>query len=481
MRVLLPRITHQNKNMGIKIQPKILSKIGYINNVSRSLAINIISKHCKHDTKENVIQILEQILETPQNYLDNDVWGVLANHFCPQEQIKSFSVYELKEQALAFKTYGGKYIETMAKQQMELAMRLPIALQGALMPDAHTGYGLPIGGVLAVENAVIPYAVGVDIGCRMALSVFDENPAYLNRYAFQIKQALKEFTHFGMEGALGLAQEHEVLDRPEFREDSLLKVLHGKAVRQLGSSGGGNHFVEFGELELHADNCLGLPEGNYMALLSHSGSRGFGTEIARHYSALAKEQCKLPREAGHFAWLDMDSESGLAYWQSMNLAGDYAKACHERIHINLSKALGLKTMATVDNHHNFAWKEMLANGQEAIVHRKGATPAHKGEPGIIPGSMTNAGYLVQGRGVGESLNSASHGAGRAMSRQKAKENFTQSAMKKMLSKEGVQLIGGTVEEAPLAYKNIEKVMDFQKELVDIHGKFMPKIVRMNKE
>jgi tRNA-splicing ligase RtcB len=465
----------------MNIRLKELSKLGYTDNVARSLIVNIVSKHCKHATKEQVMQTLEQLLETPQNFIEDKIWGKLAAHFCPQETTKAFTVYELRERALAFKTYGGKYIESGAKQQMELAMRLPVALQGALMPDAHAGYGLPIGGVLAVENAVIPYAVGVDIGCRMALSVLDEKAVFLNRYAFQIKEALKEYTHFGMEGGISFEQEHEVLERPEFREDAFLKNWHSKAIRQLGSSGGGNHFVEFGELELFADNCLGLPSGKYLGLLSHSGSRGLGTEIARRYSAIAREQCKLPREAGHFAWLDMDSEAGQAYWMSMNLAGDYAKACHERIHLNLAKVLGLKIVTTVENHHNFAWKEILENGQEAIVHRKGATPTHQGEAGIIPGSMTTAGYLVQGRGIAESLNSASHGAGRAMSRQKAKEQFTQSALKKMLTQAGVQLIGGTVEEAPLAYKNIDRVMDFQKELVDIHGKFMPKIVRMNKE
>ncbi len=472
----------------MNIRMKELSRLGYTDNVSRSLAVNIIAKHCKHDTKEQVVRVLEQLMEEPRNFLTNEIWGKLAAHFCPQEITRAFSVYELREQALAFKTYGGKYIESSAKQQMTLAMRLPITLQGALMPDAHAGYGLPIGGVLAVENAVIPYAVGVDIGCRMALSVFDASPAFLSRYAYQIKVALKEQTHFGMEGGLTFAQEHEVLDRREFREDELLRTLHGKAVRQLGSSGGGNHFVEFGEIDLMEDNCLGLPAGKHLALLSHSGSRGLGAEIARRYSDIAREQCRLPREAGHFAWLDMESEAGQAYWMSMNLAGDYARACHERIHLNLSKALGLKILATVDNHHNFAWKEMISDSRnglivarEAIVHRKGATPAHAGEAGIIPGSMTTPGYLVQGRGVAESLNSASHGAGRAMSRQKAKESFTQSALKKMLSAEGVHLIGGTVEEAPLAYKNIERVMDSQKELVDIHGRFMPRIVRMNKE
>ncbi len=464
----------------MNIQLKELSKLGYIDNVSRSLAINIISKHCKHDTKENVIRTLEQILENPQPFIHDEIWGKLANHFCPQEQIKSFSVYELKDHALAFKIYGGKYIETIARQQMELAMRLPVSLQGALMADAHAGYGLPIGGVLAVKNAVIPFAVGVDIGCRMSLSILDEKPGFLNRYSYQIKQALKDCTHFGMEGGIPFSQEHEVLDRREFQTDKILRALHGKAIRQLGSSGGGNHFVEFGELELLEENCLGLPGGKYLALLSHSGSRGLGNEIAKHYSNIAKEQCKLPREAGHFAWLDMDSEAGQTYWMSMSLAGDYAVACHERIHANLSKTLGLKILSTVGNHHNFAWEEEL-DGQKAIIHRKGATPAHAGESGIIPGSMTTSGYLVQGRGIPESVYSASHGAGRAMSRQKAKENFTQSALKKMLDQEGVQLIGGSVEEAPLAYKNIERVMDFQKELIDIHGKFMPRIVRMNKE
>jgi tRNA-splicing ligase RtcB len=463
------------------IHLKELSKLGCIDNITRSLIINAVSKHYKHATEEQVLQILKKVLEAPENFLFDSAFGNLANHLCPRRQAQVFSVYELREQALNFKTYGEKYIEPFAKLQMELAMRLPVVLQGALMPDAHAGYGLPIGGVVAVENAVIPYAVGADIGCRMSLSVMNEKSVFLKRYAHQVKEALKKYTHFGMDGGIPFVQEHEVLDRREFREDVWLKTMHDKAARQLGSSGGGNHFVEFGELELFADNCLQLPAGKHLALLSHSGSRGLGTEIARRYSNIAREQCKLPREAGHFAWLELSSEAGQEYWANMNLAGDYAKACHERIHLNLAKALGLKIVTTVGNHHNFAWKEALENGQDAIVHRKGATPAHSGEPGIIPGSMTAAGYLVQGVGVGESLYSVSHGAGRAMSRKQAKEQFTLSSLKKLLAKEGVQLIGGSVEETPSAYKNIDMVMDFQKELVNIHGKFMPAIVRMHQE
>lgn len=463
------------------IQPKELSKLGYTNNIARSLAINIISKHCKHDSKEQIISILCDLLDNPEKYKNNEIWGKLAEHFAPTIIDKQYTVYNLLNTPLPYKTYGGKFIESLAKQQMELAMRLPVTVGGALMPDAHAGYGLPIGGVLAVDNAVIPYAVGVDIGCRMSLTVFDAKADFLKRYSHQIKEALKEYTHFGMEGCLSFPQEHEILDRSEFRLTPLLKQLHGKVVRQLGSSGGGNHFVEFGEIEMIENNVLNLPQGSYVALLSHSGSRGMGAAIARHYSDIAREVCKLPREAQHFAWLGLNTEAGQEYWMSMNMAGDFAQACHERIHINLSKALGLKALANVNNHHNFAWREEIAPNRYAIVHRKGATPAGKGVAGFIPGSMATAGYLVCGKGVAESLNSASHGAGRAMSRQKAKEQFTQSALKKLLSQNGVTLIGGSVEEMPLAYKDIDRIMPAQEELVGIHGKFMPRIVRMNKE
>ncbi|MOA13134.1 RNA-splicing ligase RtcB [compost metagenome] len=206
-----------------------------------------------------------------------------------------------------------------------------------------------------------------------------------------------------------------------------------------------------------------------------------GAAIAMHYTQIAQQVCKLPREAKNLAWLDLDSETGQEYWLSMTLAGDYAKACHDRIHYNLSKALGLKPMVKVENHHNFAWKEQLEDGTNAIVHRKGATPAHKGQLGIIPGSMTTAGYLVSGMGAASAINSASHGAGRLMSRSKAKDSFTNSSLKKLLVEAGVSLIGGSTEESPLAYKDIESVMQMQEELVKIQGRFMPRIVRMNKD
>jgi len=463
------------------LRTKDLSNIGYQNDQLRSLVIGIASKNFKHHSKQQLLDLLVDIKNHPEAYLDNELTAKIAEKVLGKVEGPAFKTFALRDEPVYCKTYGGKGIEASAKKQMELANLLPVSIQGALMPDAHMGFGLPIGGVLATDNAVIPYAVGMDIGCRMALTIIDESDSYLKRFEYQIKQAIKSHTHFGMEGGLDVRQEHEILDSPIFNEIAFLKPLRSKAVRQLGTSGNGNHFVEFGEIELLADNSLGLPAKKYTALLTHSGSRGLGSAIARHYTQIAMNTCKLPRHAQQLAWLDLKSEAGQEYWLTMTLAGDYAKACHERIHGNLLKTLGLKALHVVENHHNFAWKEQLADGRNAIVHRKGATPAHKGQLGIIPGSMTTPAYLVSGKGEGNSLNSASHGAGRAMSRQRAKESMTVSAMKKLLTNAGVTLIGGTVEENPSAYKDIETVIAAQHDLVNIEGKFNPRIVRMNKE
>lgn len=464
-----------------KIKSKDLDRLGFYRNTSKSVAIVTASKHFKHATREEILALFVRVKDNPQEYLQDPVLFQLAATFMDKLPEKKFRVFDLHESSAPLKIYGRQHIDYAAILQMETALRLPISRQGALMPDAHSGFGLPIGGVLAAENAVIPFGVGLDIGCRMALSVFDIPEKYIVNNRYELKKTLHDYTHFGMDGALEFKQEHEVLDDPAFGETALLKKLHGKAVRQLGSSGSGNHFVEFGIIELNEYNTLGLPEGRYVALLSHSGSRGLGANIAQYYTDVAMDLCKLPRNAQHLAWLDLDSEAGQEYWLSMNLAGDYAKACHDRIHLNLSHALGIKAVAKVENHHNFAWKEMMSHGTELIVHRKGATPAHEGELGIVPGSMINGGYLVCGKGNSESLNSASHGAGRSMSRRKAKESISGSEFRKMISSAGVTLIGGSTEESPLAYKNIDEVMSAQENLVDVHGKFIPKIVRMNKE
>ena len=462
------------------IRSKDLSKIGYTNNQTRSLAINILSKHYKHQSKQEALDLLTQIKNNPTQYETHEFLSKIALQFLDKKEDKHFTSYDLLSEPQPVKTFGTKFIETSAKQQMDIALRLPITAKGALMPDAHAGYGLPIGGVLAVKNAVIPYGIGVDIGCRMAMTIFEANERALTQYSYQCKMALKESTHFGMEGGLETKQSHDILDSHVFNEIPFIKQLQGKAARQLGSSGSGNHFVEWGIIELQEQNNLNIKAGKYVALLSHSGSRGLGANIAMHYFQKAMDVCKLPNHAKQLAWLDLNSELGMEYWLAMNLAGDYAKACHDVIHKNLAKQTGFKPIMKVENHHNFAWKEMV-DGEEMIVHRKGATPAKLGELGIIPGSMIHPGYLVSGKGNEASTNSASHGAGRAMSRTKAKQMNTVSGMKKLLIEHGVTLIGGSTEEAPNAYKDIEQVMRNQSDLVNVEGIFYPKIVRMNKE
>jgi tRNA-splicing ligase RtcB len=346
------------------------------------------------------------------------------------------------------------------------------------MPDAHSGYGLPIGGVLATQGAVIPYGVGVDIGCRMCLSVFPLPENDLNARHNMYQNILLEHTKFGAGGEIS-NRGHEVIEREEFRLMPLLRELQPKAARQLGTSGSGNHFVEFGAVDIHEwDDQLQLAPGRYVALLSHSGSRGLGANIAQHYTKVARSMRRLPKEAGHLAWLWLHEQEGQEYWLAMNLAGDYASACHHIIHDKIARALGERPVAIVENHHNFAWKE-THEGKEVIVHRKGATPAGKGVLGIIPGSMTLPGFIVRGKGEAASISSASHGAGRVMSRSQAKKSITWNSMQELLKKHQVTLFGGDLDEAPQAYKNIDDVMKAQKSLVDTIGSFYPRIVRMD--
>lgn len=463
--------------MGSKLSGKDLIKLGFPKTNAINIALGQITRYRKREKKDHILIEAKEVLLDPQKFLGHGTWGKVAEGLVKPVDVR---MQQLKIHRAPFTIFGENEIDELAKRQLYDALKLPISYQGALMPDAHAGYGLPIGGVLATENAVIPYAVGVDIGCRMSLSIFDLPASYIVGRSFQLKNILKENTAFGLNETQKSRVDHEVFSRSEFQDIPILKSLKDKAYKQLGSSGGGNHFVEFGIVELsEIREDWGLGKGSYLAILSHSGSRGFGANIAKHYSYLATKQCPLPKQVQHLAWLDLDTHDGQEYWLAMNLAGDYAKACHDNIHQRLAKALGKRPKITIENHHNFAWKEIV-NGRECIVHRKGATPASKGVLGIIPGSMTAMGYIVEGKGNAESLNSASHGAGRIMSRGACKNNITRSEMTQILENNHVELIGGSVDEAPMAYKNIEKIIGLQAELVRVLGTFTPKIVRMDK-
>ncbi len=457
-----------------------LKKIGYPEGKAIGVAIRAIEQHFRKHTREEVLALLAKVLATPTDYLADAVLSGIATALTEKPTDDEGPVTPLKESTDEYAIYGAEHIEQGALKQMEVAMKLPVTVAGALMPDAHQGYGLPIGGVLAADNAVIPYGVGVDIGCRMCLSIYDIPESHYLGNEGKYKRELIAFTKFGAgAGWQGRDKaEHEVMEKSEFNATELMRKLFDKAATQLGTSGGGNHFVEWGIIEMLSDDAqLNIPKGKYVALLSHSGSRGFGATIAAHYTQLAKQLCKLPQEAKNLAYLSLDSAEGQEYWMGMNLAGDYASACHEVIHNRLTKAIGGTLLARVENHHNFAWKEML-NGKEVIVHRKGATPAGKGVLGIIPGSMTAPGFLVRGKGDTTSINSASHGAGRQMSRTQAIKTVSREKMRAILKEHGVTLIGAGLDEAPMAYKDIHKVMAAQNELVEVLAKFSPKMVRM---
>jgi tRNA-splicing ligase RtcB len=375
----------------------------------------------------------------------------------------------------------GADLEPTAVQQMKNACRLPVAVQGALMPDAHQGYGLPIGGVLATSDAVIPYAVGVDIACRMKLSVLDLPVRALESDQDRLIRALETETRFGVGAEFRARRRHDIMDA-DWRVTRVTAGLKDRAWAQLGTSGSGNHFVEFGQLTV-LDEGVGLAPGQYLALLSHSGSRGAGAQIAQHYSRLARQQHpELPKELSHLAWLDLSSEAGQEYWAAMELMGRYAAANHALIHAHVVKALAASVALDVENHHNFAWRERhhLPDGSEAdvIVHRKGATPAGAGVLGVIPGSMATPGYVVRGKGERASLNSAAHGAGRRMSRTRAKETFTWEAAQQILRQRGVKLLSAGLDEVPMAYKDIDQVMAAQHDLVETLARFEPRLVKM---
>ena len=463
------------------------------------LAIEAAERASRSANDSSPLEDLVAVRDAPESFLDDPRYGEVAREWLRlrgAERAEWEGGDALREEPLPFEVFGEEMIEEGARRQMRDAMRLPVSVGGALMPDSHQGYGLPIGGVLATDGVVIPYAVGVDVACRMRMTVFDVPAQVTDEKRAELAEALLRNTNFGAGGKYKPGRrgvEHEVLDDPAWEATPFLRKLKDTASAQLGTSGSGNHFVEWGAFEALED--VALPSGGTvregerrLALLSHSGSRGPGARIADRYTKVAKSMHpSLEGDAANLAWLSLSSEEGAEYWLSMNLAGRFAAANHAVIHEKLSRALrellGAEEAVGWENHHNFSWREKVRSGgedeREVIVHRKGATPAGPGVMGVIPGSMGDAGYVVRGKGNAPSLNSASHGAGRLMSRRRAFETITDEDLEAYLERKGVTLIGGSRDEAPQAYKRIEEVLAAQAELVDLVGSFTPAIVRMD--
>lgn len=442
-------------------------------------AIAAVQVAARNKSLEAPKKIIPKIVAAPQVYQTNEFYGDLAAALI-ENAANDVPLSEIKHHR------WGSDFDEQSIHQIRNACQLPVARAAALMPDAHSGYGLPIGGVLGCENAIIPYGVGVDIACRMKLTITDmpveplvENDA--NRCQ-DLDRSLEKGTLFGTGKQWKRPHEHAVLDE-DWTITAVTREVREKAAGQLGTSGSGNHFVEWGILTLpeSADNEFDLPPGKYAALLSHSGSRGPGARVCQRYTDIARRSAPArirdDKHLRHLCWLDMDTEAGQEYWAAMNLMGRFASANHEIIHNNVTKLAGAQALATVENHHNFAWIEQH-HGQSLYVHRKGATPAAQGDLGVIPGNMADSCFVVKGKGQPDSLHSASHGAGRRMSRTAAKREFHWKEWHDHLRQRQVRLLAGGLDEVPGAYKNIHDVMAAQSDLVDVIGEFIPRIVMM---
>lgn len=455
----------------MKLNTRQLKKLG-VPDACIGAAITAVQRAAASHLRD-VKTVLPVVLNKPEDYVNDAIYGDFAKAVIEDRDF-------VRPEPISFKVWGD--LDDTSRAQMEMACSLPMAVAAATMADSHAGYGINIGGVIALDNAVVPYAVGVDIACRMRLSIFDLRPVTLENKFNLFKEGLEGGTKFGVGEGYKPYKNHPVMDE-DWNITKVTRDNKDKAWSQLGTSGSGNHFCEFGSLVfLDAVEINGQrfePGQEYVALMSHSGSRGTGAQVCNTYSAIASQ--RMPSkfaDLGQLAWLDMDTEAGQEYWLAMNLMGRYAAACHEIVHRSVAKLIGETPVAYVENHHNFAWKEKHF-GKEVYVHRKGATPAGKGVLGVIPGSMGTPAYLVRGLGNPDSLCSASHGAGRKMSRKKAKETYSWKAVKNDLEKKGIHVLSSGADEVPGAYKDIDEVMAQQADLVQSIARFNPKIVKMS--
>jgi len=368
---------------------------------------------------------------------------------------------------IPIKSWAPELEESALRQATNLS-NLPFALQHvALMPDTHTGYGMPIGGVLLADRAVVPYAIGVDIGCGVALVETDltvetlrpaELEAVLERIAAGVPVGMRSQPHRVDQAR---AEAEIGLEPPPSIDPAWLD--HG--IDQLGTLGSGNHF-----LELQRD-----PEGRVYVML-HSGSRSLGKAICdafhRKAGALdARRGLELPDR--ELAYLPDDTDEHHAYWAAMTYALRFAVVNRSRMLDVVERAFGLATRIgrferVVDIHHNYAaWERHL--GRDGIVHRKGAVRARAGETVLIPGSMGTASYVGEGLGHPDAFETCEHGAGRAMSRHAARRVKSSREVYDEMATLGVSLHCGdprlVAEEAAFAYKDIESVMALSADLV----------------
>lgn len=344
------------------------------------------------------------------------------------------------------------YIEHEALEQFRSAMEQPFAVKGALMPDAHAGYSLPIGAVVATEGVIVPAWVGYDIGCGMCAiaTCFDVDEVKAN--------AEKVFNEIYARVPVGFNHMiHDAVWQEQSDATPIAKTIFDKnGLKQLGTLGGGNHFIE-----------IGYDHDDLVWIIIHSGSRNVGHSIATHYMKLASGTNKA--KEGHYGF-DVESDNGKDYIKDLKFCQQFALENRKQMIFKVEKALQqyvdgfVLDVTLINRNHNHAEEK---NG--LWIHRKGATHAEEGMMGVIPGNMRDGSFIVQGKGNPDSLYSSSHGAGRVLGRRQAKETLAFDEFEATMKNAGVvaRVQTSTLDEAPMAYKNIFEVMDFQKDLVDV--------------
>jgi tRNA-splicing ligase RtcB len=342
------------------------------------------------------------------------------------------------------------------------------------MPDTHEGYGMPIGGVLATQGVIIPNAVGVDIGCGMCAvktNIFAESVS--KEHVKQILSGIRELVPLGFDHHK--KQQDESLMPQGFNPEELhvVKNQYASALKQIGTLGGGNHFIEL-------QRCN---EG-YLWIMAHSGSQYLVKQVAVYYKRKKKKLnerwfSSVPPKAD-LAFLPFKTDEGVQYYKEMRYCTEFAfsnrKLMMERIRQVVSSVLqSVEYEPVINIAHNYAAWEVHF-GEKVVVHRKGATSAKEGETGIIPGSQGTKSYIVEGLGNPESFMSCSHGAGRALSRSAAIKTLDLEAEKQKLDELGIIhsiRSKSDLEEASSAYKDISQVMAFQSDLVEIKVELSP--------
>ena len=364
--------------------------------------------------------------------------------------------------------------EDALKQAINLA-NLPFAFSHiCLMPDAHVGYGMPIGGVLATNNVIIPNAVGVDIGCGMSAVETNIKVDDLSREQLtKIMNGIRELVPLGFNHQKERQDESLMPQGFQIDEMEIVKRQYLAALKQLGTLGGGNHFIE-----------LQRSDNGFLWVMVHSGSRNFGLQVAEHYNKKAKKFNQIYHSTidskVDLAFLPFETDDARVYYKEMQYCTQFAfanrKLMMERIQHVVSSVLSAVTFEPIINiaHNYAAWEEHFDT--KVIVHRKGATSAKLGEIGIIPGSQGTKSYIVEGLGNPDSFMSCSHGAGRVMGRKAAIRNLDLDEEKRKLDELGIIHSirnKSDLEEASSCYKDISQVMALQNDLVKIKTELSP--------